>query len=214
MNATSLAQKVAPASLLAAVMVPVASAQAVFEFPLDGMEGSVSFEKTLVTDGVDLTLSGFDPVGYDGERFPRHILLLGPNERRDEVSAFSFRFDREVQLIGYSIYRISDDEQNPKIGNANFDLTGPSGSTLGIPLNITSDVMTEDPLKLQTLFLDVPFHLQAAETGTLTTHFPEEFTGYVFFHSFVVTTVPEPGTWALFGSGLAALLLLRWRPRQ
>ncbi len=213
MNTTSLTGKVAPASLLAAVMVPVASAQAVFEFPLDGMEGSVSFEKTLVVGGVDLTLSGFDPVGYNGETFPRHILLLGLEEWRDSISAFSFRFDQDVQLIGYSIYSIYDPE-GPKIGNASFDLTGPSGSSLNIPLNKVSDVISEDPLVLKTLPVDSPFSLPAGATGTLTTHFPEDFTGYVFLHSIVVTTVPEPGTWALFGSGLAALAFLRWRQRR
>ncbi len=201
MNPTT--SSTAKMALLAAVMIPVAAAQAgVIIFTFDGTEGSTSYSKTV--SGVTLTLTnpvesngGMDVfdfgqvTGSGGGAGDLNLSNIGVY-----VSSFNFKFDSDVTVTGYNISEI---DGTP---GGTFSLSA-SGSTTS---SANSLATTGDNSVSGT------FSIAANTIGTFDSTIPAGT--FLALSSITVTTVPEPGEWATItaaGCGAASLLLRRSR---
>ena len=184
-------------ALLAAVMVPVVTANAaVIIFTFDGTEGSTSYSKTV--SGVTLTLTNpvesgnvfaFGQVGSNaGDLNLSNIGIY--------VSSFNFKFSSDVTVTGYNLSQIDGTPAGT------FSLSAPGSTTsTGNSLATTGDNSVSGT-----------FSIAANTIGTFDSTIPAGT--YIAVHSITVTTVPEPGEWATItaaGCGAAALLLRRRR---
>lgn len=214
--------KVAKASLLAAVMVPVVSAQSVFEFNFDGVEGQTTFVNNMNVSGIDLTMTLTNPVllggdysqvfwSYNFDGFDD--LVLAPAGESGGVATFDFQFSRDVTITAYTVTYVDDWDYLAPITGASFSLSSISAaaSTGNLIDTVSPQGQNETYLFIN---LTTPFVLPANEVGTLTVMFPENSKGYAALGRLSVTAVPEPGTWALMGGGLASLVFIRWRRRR
>ena len=194
-------------ALLAAVMIPVASANAgVLVFDLDGVEGSTSFSKTV--GGITLNLTN-PLVGSDSEG-SNVFAFLGVSPALTVTGAagillytFNFTFDAPVTITGYTVRA---DQFEPS-GTGAFSLSAP-GSTTSSGNSLETAGFSA---------LNGTVAIAANTVGTFITEgmAPTQFGGPIYtIVSISVATVPEPGEWATLSAAACAGTALFLRRRR
>ncbi len=187
-------------ALLAAVMIPVAAAQAdTFTYNLSGTEGASTYSQTV--NGVTLSLLA-NPTEISNV-YAFGIINSGPaNGDLDLsapgvlVSAFTFSFSSAVTIDSYNVGVIA----GPSAGTFSLSASGSTTSSGNLLTSTGSHAVSG------------PFSIAANTVGTWTATIPSGTYTYPTIRSITVTTVPEPGEWATItaaGCGFAALLLRR-----
>lgn len=193
-------------ALLAAVMIPVASANAgVLVFDLDGVEGSTSFSKTV--GGITLNLT--NPLGGSNQGADA-FAFLGVSPALTVTGAagillytFNFTFDAPVTITGYTVRA---DQFEPS-GTGAFSLSAP-GSTTSSGNSLETAGFSA---------LNGTFAIAANTVGTFITEgmAPTQYGGPIYsIVSISVATVPEPGEWATLSAAACAGTALFLRRRR
>ena len=194
-------------ALLAAVMIPVASANAgVLTFPLDGVEGSAttSFSKTVggVTLNVSNPLTGAaNPVNQFFTGSFAVVELSGPAGYG--AYSFNFSFDAPVTITGYTM------------ASSSFFASGTGTFSLSASVSTTSSGNSTETGGFNDL--NGVFSIAANTLGTFTTDgmATTQNGGPLYtILSITVAPVPEPGEWATLSAAACAGTAMFLRRRR